>query len=271
MKKITYTLALLWALSVTHGAGQWTDLTDGAATHDGATPIVLTNGHTYRPTSANAFLGSDLTLPAGAVATVGAASLQGFAGNTYTLFKVAAGGKLTLYGCDGVAEVFTALEKLAKGPFTMCDHTSGGLTISDFAASGDAAIADLTIDTFGTGTTLNITDALKPAGSALPFTLNVQQSAIVTLTTITSIPKLTGNGRLTLGASINAIPVTEAGRLAAFKGLLTTRSGGVTDIAFTADSAIWTLSGVTTVLYSVIKAMKGTVRLPASTIIQFTD
>lgn len=269
MRKILYICTLLGCVSSVNGAGQWTNLTaDGEPTYDGSTEIILGDDSTYRPTSSNAFVASSMRLPVGATVMVGACSVVGFAGNTYTSFTAEGGGNLTLYGCDGAIERFVSLIKSTKGALTINDRTSGGLTISSFTAAGDAAVGDITINTFGAGTTLNFADNMKPVGNATPFTLNVDSAAIVTLTTLTSIPKLTGTGRLTLGNSFTTVSTAEVPRLAGFKGQLRTRAGGDTDFAFTADPYTWTLTEAA-VPYAVIKAMKGTVRLPASTVISF--
>jgi hypothetical protein len=250
-------------------AAQWIDLMDGTATYDGTTPLTLVDKHTYRPTSATAWVGTDVTLPDKATATIGASSVPNFSGNTYTKLTVAAAGKLTFYGADGVLEVITSLVKSAKGMFIIDDRTSGGLTISAFTANADAEVGNITINTFGTGTVLDLGVSLLPAGSAVPLTLNVDDSSIITLNTITSIPKLTGKGRIKLGTSLTTILSTEVSRLLGFKGELITASGGTTDISFTSDAFVWTLSEATDVSYAVIKLMKGTVRLPASTKIVF--
>lgn len=228
-----------------HAAGQWTDLTDGTATYDGTTTIALIDKHTYRPTSATAWVGTDVTLPANATVTIGASSVPNFLGNTYTSLTVAAAGKLTLYGADGVSEVITALVKSAKGVFIIDDRTSGGLTISAFTGNGDAEIGNVTINAYGAGTVLSLGISLIPAGAAAPLTLNIDDSSIITLSTITSIPRLTGKGRIKLGASLMAILSTEVARLSGFKGELITASGGTTDISFTSDAFVWTLSGAT--------------------------
>lgn len=268
MKKIIYILALLGLASSANGAGEWTDLTDGDDTYDGSAELVLVDKHTYRPTSANAFVASSMRLPAGATVMVGACSVIGFQGNTYTSFTAEGAGNLTLYGCDGRVETFTSLVKSTKGSLIINDRTSGGLTIASFTAAGDAAVGDITINTFGAGTVLTIADNMKPAGAAQPFTLNVESSALVTLNTLTSVPKLTGTGRLTLGNSFTTVLIGEVSRLGGFKGLLRTRPGGITEFTFTADDYTWTLTE-TEVTYAVIKAMKGKVRLPASTVINF--
>lgn len=252
-----------------HAAGQWTDITDGTATYDGTAALVLTDKHTYRPTSATAWVGSDVTLPANATVTIGASSVSNFLGNTYTSLTVSSAGKLTLYGADGVAEVITSLVKSAKGMFIIDDRTSGGLTITSFTGNADAEVGNITINTFGAGTVLSLGVSLVPAGTAAPLTLNVDDSSIITLSTITSIPRLTGKGRIKLGASLMTILSTEVTRLSGFKGEIITATGGTTDISFTSDAYVWTLSGATEVSYAIIKLMKGTVRLPASTKITF--
>lgn len=249
--------------------GQWIDVTDGSATYDGTTSLVLTDRHTYRPSSAIAWIGTDVTLPDKATVMIGASSVPSFLGNTYTSLTIAAAGKLTLYGADGVAEVITSLIKLVKGLLIIDDRTSGGLTISTVTMNADAEVGNITINTFGAGTVLNLGVSFVPIGSGAPLTLNVDDSAIVTLTTLTSIPRLTGKGRIKLGASLMAISSTEVSRLSGFKGELVTASGGTTDISFTSDAFIWTLSGVTEIPYLVIKVMKGTVRLSANTKITF--
>lgn len=248
-------------------AAEWTDVFDGS-THDGSALLTMDDGHTYRPTNAAAWSGA-ITLPATAKATVAAPSVSGFGGNTYTTLTFDAGGALTLYGADGHAEVITSFVKEAKGLATLYDRTSGGLTVSGFTANNDAAVSDITIKAFGAGTTINLTDDMSPVGTASPLTLDVDAAAVVTLTTITTLPTLKGTGRLILGSTLRNIPLAQSPRLAAFKGRLTTDSGGTTDIAFTADSYVFTLSGVTEIPYSVIKLMKGTVRLPASTTVTF--
>jgi len=150
------------------------------------------------------------------------------------------------------------------------DRTSGGLTISSFTANTDAEIGNITLNTFCTGTVLSLGTSLIPMGvAAPPLTLNIDDSAIITLTTIASIPRLTGKGRIKLGASLMSIPSTEISRISGFKGELVTATGGTTDLSFTADPFIWTLSGSTEVVYAVIKLIKGTVRLTASTTIRF--
>ena len=252
-----------------HAAGQWTDVTDGTATHDGTTALVLIDRHTYRPTSATAWIGTDVTLPDKATVMVGASSVPSFLGNAYTSLTIAAAGKLTLYGADGVAEVITSLVKAAKGPFIIDDRTSGGLTITALTANTDAEVGNITINTFGAGTVLSLGVSLIPVGSAAPLTLNVDDSAIITLNTITSIPRLTGKGRIKLGASLMAILSTEVSRLSGFKGELITAAGGTTDISFTSDPYVWTLSGVTEVPYAILKIFKGKVSLPARTKIIF--
>jgi hypothetical protein len=252
-----------------HAAGQWTDVTDGTATYDGTSALVLTDKHTYRPTSATAWVGSDVTLPAAAVVTIGASSVPNFAGNTYTQLTVASSGKLTLYGADGVTEVVTSLIKSAKGGFVLEDRTSGGLTLTAFTANTDAEVGNITINTFGAGTTLTLGVTFIPAGTAQALTINIDDAAVISLATITSIPRLTGKGVLKLTASIMSIPLTEIARISNFKGTLITASGGTTDLVFSSDSYIWTLSGVTEIPYSVIKVMKGTVRLPATTKVTF--
>lgn len=268
MKNFFYLFVVLVCISRANAAGQWTDLTDGVSTYDGSTEIALVDRHTYRPTSGNAFTATSMRLPASATVTVGACAVSGFNGNTYSAFTAEGVGNLTLYGCDGTPEVFTSLVKSTKGALIINDRTSGGLTISSFTAAGDALVGDITINTFGAGTVLNFADNMKPVGAAQPFTLNLDPAAIVTLTTLTSVPKLTGTGRLTLGNTLAAITAAEVLRIAGFKGLLTTRAGGTTSITFTADEYTWTLTE-TEVDYSVIKAMKGTVRLPASTVVNF--
>jgi hypothetical protein len=252
-----------------YAAGQWTDLTHGTATHDGTSALTLIDKHTYRPTSTTAWVGSDVTLPANSTVTVGASSAANFLGNTYTSLTVASTGKLIFYGADGVPEVITSLIKSAKGVLQLEDRTSGGLTISSFTANSDAGIGNITLNTFGAGTVLSLGTSLTPVGTAAPLTLNVDDSAIVTLSTITSIPRLTGKDRLKLGASLMSIPSTEIARISGFKGELVTATDGTTDLSFTADPFIWTLSGSTEVVYAVIKLMKGTVRLPANTTIRF--
>jgi hypothetical protein len=252
-----------------HAAGQWTDLTDGTATYDGTTTVALVDKHIYRPTSATAWVGTDVTLPTNATATIGASSVKNFSGNTYTSLTIAAAGKLTLYGADGVSEVITSLVKSAKGVFIIDDRTSGGLTISSFTANSDAEVGNITINTYGADTVLSLGTSLIPVGTAAPLTLNIDDSSIITLSTITSIPRLTGKGRIKLGASLMAILSTEVSRLSGFKGELITASGGPTDISFTSDAFIWTMSGATEISYAIIKLMKGTVRLPATTKIIF--
>ncbi|MDP3641366.1 MAG: hypothetical protein Q8R43_02905, partial [Alphaproteobacteria bacterium] len=197
-KLICYAMVLSCIVFSTqlNAAGQWTDVTDGTATHDGTTALVLTDKHTYRPTSATAWVGTDVTVPDKATVMVGASSVQNFSGNTYTSLTIAAAGKLILYGADGVAEVITSLVKSAKGVLTIEDRTSGGLTITAFTANTDAEVGNITINTFGAGTVLNLGVSLNPIGSAGPLTLNVDDSAIVTLTTLTSIPRITGKGRI---------------------------------------------------------------------------
>lgn len=269
-KLISYAILLSCiGLPQLHAAGEWTDLTDGITTYDGTTPIILIDRHTYRPTSATAWTGTDVTLPANATVTIGASSVPSFLGNTYTSLTIAAAGKMTFYGADGVAEVITSLIKSAKGMFIVDDRTSGGLTITSFTANTDAEVGNITINTFGAGTVLNLGVSLVPIGGAAPLTLNVDDSSIITLSTITSIPRLTGKGRIKLGASLMTILSSEVSRLSGFKGVIITATGGATDISFTSDAYIWTLSGATEVSYAVIKLMKGTVRLPASTKIVF--
>lgn len=270
MKKSTFlAVVFLLKISAIHQlfAAQLTDIFDNS-THDGSALLTLDDKHTYRPTNAAAWSGA-VTLPSAAVVTIGASSVTGFGGNTYTVFTAEAGGKITLYGADGHAEVMTSFVKSSKGNLVIEDRTSGGLTVSSFTANTDAAVSDITINTFGAGTTLNLSADMVPVGAAKPLTLNIDISAVTTLTTITSIPTLTGSGRLILGASLTVIPLAESPRLAAFKGKITTHSGGTTDITFSAESYIWELSGSSTVSYAIIKLMKGTVRLPASTIIEF--
>lgn len=250
-------------------AAQWTDVTDGAATYDGTSALVLIDKHTYRPTSATAWVGSDVTLPAAAVVTIGACSVPNFAGNRYTQLTVANAGKMTLYGADGVAEVITSLIKSAKGALVIEDRTSGGLTMTAFTASTDAEVGNITINTFGAGTTITLGVSFNPVGTAQALTLNIDAAAVITLATITSIPRLTGKGVLKLGASIMTIPLAEITCISNFKGTLITASGGTTDFVFTSDSYIWTLSGVTEIPYAVIKAIKGTVRLAATTKVTF--
>ncbi len=252
-----------------HGAGQWTDITDGTATHDGTTALVLIDKHTYRPTSATAWVGTDVTLPANATVMIGASSVSGFLGNRYTALTIAAAGKLTLYGADGVPEVITSLVKSAKGVFIIEDRTSGGLTITALTANTDAEVGNITINTFVAGAVLNLGVSLVPVGAAAPLTLNVADDAIVTLTTITSIPKITGKGMLKLGASLMAILSTEVSRLSGFKGTLITASGGTTDISFTSDPFVWTFSGAPEITYLILSKLKGTARLPANTKIIF--
>ena len=250
-------------------SGQWTDVTDGSVTYDGTSALVLIDKHTYRPTSATAWVGSDVTLPAAAVVTIAACSVPNFAGNRYTQLTVVNSGKMTLYGADGVAEVITSLIKSAKGALVIEDRTSGGLTMTAFTASTDAEVGNITINTFGAGTTLTLGTSFNPVGAAQALTLNIDDSAIVTVASITSIPRLTGKGVLKLTASIMTVPLAEITRISNFKGTLITASGGTTDMVFTSDSYIWTLSGVTEIPYAVIKAIKGTVRLAATTKVTF--
>ena len=250
-------------------SGQWTDVTDGAVTYDGTSALVLIDKHTYRPTSATAWVGSDVTLPAAAVVTIAACSVPNFAGNRFTQLTVVNSGKMTLYGADGVAEVITSLIKSAKGALVIEDRTSGGLTMTAFTASTDAEVGNITINTFGAGTTLTLGTSFNPVGAAQALTLNIDDSAIVTVASITSIPRLTGKGVLKLTASIMTVPLAEITRISNFKGTLITASGGTTDMVFTSDSYIWTLSGVTEIPYAVIKAIKGTVRLAATTKVTF--
>lgn len=264
-----FTLGVLCANQLSAAAGQWTDLHTNT-TYDGTTPLVLTSGHSYQPTGTTAWVGSDVTLPPNAVVTVGAPSDAAFLGNTYTALKVVT-GTLNLSGTDGRKEIITLLTKTAKGTFTINDRTSGGLTISTFTATGDAEVGNITINSFGVNTVLSLGVSLAPSGSAAPLTLNIDESAVITLTIITSIPRLTGKGRIILGASLMSISSTEIVRISGFKGEIVTASGGTTDLSFTSDALIWTLSGVTEVQYAVIKLMKGTVRLPASTKIIFSS
>lgn len=270
--KVLNICALITGLTCTtqlNAAGQWTDVTDGTATYDGTSALVLADKHTYRPTSATAWVGSDVTLPAAAVVTIGASSVPNFAGNTYTQLTVASSGRLTLYGADGVTETVTSLVKSAKGALVIEDRTSGGLNLTAFTASTDAAVGDITINTYGAGTTLTIGVSFIPVGTAQALSIYIDDAAVISLATITSIPRLTGKGVIKLTASIMSIPLTEITRISNFKGTLITASGGTTDLVFTSDSYIWTLSGVTEVPYSVIRAMKGTVRLAATTKITF--
>lgn len=267
-----YSIAVVCCLSFLtqlNAAGEWTDVTDGTTTHDGTVALVLTDKRTYRPTSATAWVGSDVSLPAAAVVTIGASGVANFSGNTYTQLTVASSGKITFYGADGVPEVVASLIKSAKGTFTIEDRTSGGLTLTAFTANTDAEVGNITINTYGAGTTLTLGITFVPVGSAAALTLNIDDAAVITLSTITSIPRLTGKGQVKLAASLMTIPLADISRISNFKGILTTAGGGTTDLVFTSDGSIWTLSGVTEVSYSTIKTMKGTVRLPASTKITF--
>jgi hypothetical protein len=254
-------------LSLTHGA-QWTDLTDGIETYDGSISVDLIDNHVYQPTAVAAWTG-EVRLPESASVTIGAAAVGGFLGNTYSQLTVASGGTLKLYGSIGVPEVITTLVKSARGNFTLEDHTAGGLRVVGFSGLNGATVSEITINTFGVGTVLDLHTSLLPAGAAQPLTLNVQASSIVTLITLTSVPRLSGRGRLILGDTLRTLTMADVSRIANFRGQLVTSSAGTTDITFSADTYVWTLSGVAEVPYSVLKAMRGTVRLPASTRIVF--
>lgn len=252
-------------------AGQWTDVTDGVATHDGSSAITLIDKHVYRPTSANAWVGTDVTLPDKASVTVRPSTVANFAGNTYTLLTIIGGGDLTLYGASGVVETITALVKNGPGTLKIQDETAGGLRISGWTANGSAKVADIVINTSGSNTTLNLAAALDPPAGQSPLTVNIDSQAIITLMTLPTIPKLTGSGRIIM-TNIAAITTAELGRLSGFKGILQTRSGGVTDVGVTStETSIWTLSGAVEVKWADLLKMKGTVRLPAGTRINFVN
>lgn len=255
--------------SALHAAGEWT-VTGSGATYDGSAEITLANGDIIRPTSANAFVSTQTTLPDKVVAEIERSTVAGFAGNTHTLLRVAASGTITFKGASGHLEVVTNCQKDAKGLLTVNDDTASGLSLVAFTASGEAAVGDIIINESGVDTILSIGLSFLPAAGKSPLTLNLTKKAKITLATITSIVKLIGDGALTLGDQLIAIPATDVPRLVGYKGVLTTRAGGTTDISITSDLWVWTLSGAGEIPWSMLKLMKGTVRIPASRSINFS-
>ncbi len=249
---------------------KWVDATDGSIEHATGSSFELVDAHVYRPAAAVAWVGTDVTLPDKAKVVVRPPNVANFLGNTYSQLTITASGELTLYGVSGVQEIVTSLVKNGAGVFKLHDQTAGGLRIEGWTANGSAKIADVVINVFGSGTTLDLDAALDPPVGQSPLTVNLESQAIATLLTLATVPKLTGFGRLTL-SNIVAIANAELGRLSIFKGILETRSSGTTDIVITtAETSIWTLSGATEVKWTDLKNMKGTVRLAASTRINFS-